>query len=258
MDLRKRLSQHMIIVAIGAFALLCVGISCSASAIALPSPTSTQLSQGDPDKATAKIQATPSLESALPPTVRSYPTETSAPTQSPTATLAPTPTDTAPPSETPAPTATTIPQTATAIANLTRVASTSAAKTETAGAKMSATAAAKGRLDASSTARAATQFAKLHPSPTPLPNFVPILGKIWTGVQVYYGKGASKAYGFEIRGGSEHCPSLPSGRGLRVRYPNGTEEWKDRDYIVGSGLFFVVAGDPAIDKMEWYVYSYCP
>ena len=92
------------------------------------------------------------------------------------------------------------------------------------------------------------------PVPSPTPKYVPVLAKIWTGVKVYYGQGDEKAYGFEVLGGSEDCPSIPSGKGLFVRYPDGNEEWKDRAYIVESGDFFVLTDDPAIPKLEWYEY----
>jgi hypothetical protein len=88
------------------------------------------------------------------------------------------------------------------------------------------------------------------------PKYLPLLGKLYTGVKVYYGK--LKAYGFEILGGSESCPTMPSGRGVYVLYPNGSEEWKDRLYLIGSDIFFVVEGDPAYTKMEWYEYPGCP
>ncbi len=96
-----------------------------------------------------------------------------------------------------------------------------------------------------------------EPTNTPPPHWVPLLGKIWTGVKVYYGTGDTKAYGFEILGGSENCPSLPSGRGVKVLYPSGSKEWKDREYLVSSGLFYVLDNDPAISAIQWYEYD-CP
>jgi hypothetical protein len=109
------------------------------------------------------------------------------------------------------------------------------------------------------------------PAPTSTPNhlatstselkvglrYVPIPAKIWTGVKVYYVWDDKKTYEFEILGGSDECRSLPSGLGIYVRFPGGSEEWKDRDYIVGSGDFFVLADDPAIYKLEWDEYP-CP
>ncbi|HEX2696483.1 MAG TPA: hypothetical protein VHM28_02170 [Anaerolineales bacterium] len=88
--------------------------------------------------------------------------------------------------------------------------------------------------------------------------YLPLLGRIWSGVKVYYGTLSEKAYGFEIIGGSEDCPSMPSGRGVKVKYPNGKEEWKDRTYLISSGLFFVKSDDPALSKLDWYVYNDCP
>lgn len=84
----------------------------------------------------------------------------------------------------------------------------------------------------------------------------PIVGNVWTGVKVYYGLGEHKAYGFEILGGSEDCTLID--RGIKVLYPDGSIEWKDRDYIVTSGLFFVQADDPQISTLEWREYSDCP
>lgn len=106
-----------------------------------------------------------------------------------------------------------------------------------------------------------TRTAKPSPTHTsaPMPpRYVPILGKIWRGVEVYYGTGSDKTYGFQILGGSEKCPSMPSGRGILVRYSNGTVEWKDRNYIVMSGIYFVREDDPAIRAMDWYVFPNCP
>ena len=95
------------------------------------------------------------------------------------------------------------------------------------------------------------------PQPTG-PTYAPLLGRIWSGVKVYYGLLPEKAYGFEIVGGSEDCPSMPSGRGVKVKFPNGKEEWKDRLYLVSSGLYFVTPDDPALSRLDWRIYSDCP
>ena len=78
---------------------------------------------------------------------------------------------------------------------------------------------------------------------------------IYAGVKVYYGD--AKTYGFEVLGGSESCSSLESGRGIKVRYDDGTVEWKDRRALITSGNYFVKASDPALDKEEWYTFSDC-
>lgn len=93
------------------------------------------------------------------------------------------------------------------------------------------------------------------PSRTPSPTFIPLLGHIYAGVDVYYG--INKAYGFEILGGVNDCDYFPSGQGVLVLYPNGSREWKDRWYLVSSGIFFVREDDPAIDSLEWRIYP-CP
>lgn len=90
------------------------------------------------------------------------------------------------------------------------------------------------------------------------PGYLPLLGRIWTGVKVYYGLLPEKAYGFEILGGSEHCSSMPSGRGVKVKYSNGKEEWKDRLYLVSSGIYFVEENDPALSNLSWQIYDDCP
>jgi hypothetical protein len=112
---------------------------------------------------------------------------------------------------------------------------------------------------------AATQVPTSTPSPKPTATlapptptatsdsgYVPMLGKVWRGVKVYYG--TDKALGFEILGGVENCSLLPSGRGLRVRYPDGSEAWKDRNAIVDAGIYFARSDDPATRAMDWQVY----
>ncbi len=71
----------------------------------------------------------------------------------------------------------------------------------------------------------------IPPDDMPVERWIPIGGRIWTGLKVYYGTGNEKAYGFEVLGGSENCPSMASGRGVKVLFPSGSEEWKDRDYL---------------------------
>lgn len=93
---------------------------------------------------------------------------------------------------------------------------------------------------------------------TQVERWIPIGGRIWTGLKVYYGTGSEKAYGFEVLGGSENCLSMPSGRGVKVLFPSGSEEWKDRDYLISSGLFFALESDPALSAMQWYEYYDCP
>jgi len=99
-------------------------------------------------------------------------------------------------------------------------------------------------------------------TPTDIPTvesvYVFPLAKIWTGVKDYYGSGDVKPEAFESLGGSDAYSSMPSGKGVYVKYANGTEEWKDRCAIISSGTFFVRRGDPAFSKMEWHVYNSCP
>ncbi len=75
------------------------------------------------------------------------------------------------------------------------------------------------------------------------------------GLKVYMGE--QKLLIFEIIGGG-NCPSMPSGQGYLVRYPDtGNEEWKDRRAMEESELF--VANDSrALYARDWKVYYDCP
>lgn len=75
------------------------------------------------------------------------------------------------------------------------------------------------------------------------------------GLKVYMGE--QKLFIFEIIGGGD-CPSMPSGQGYLVRYPDtGNEEWKDRRSMEESELF--VSNDSfALYARDWKVYYNCP
>jgi hypothetical protein len=93
---------------------------------------------------------------------------------------------------------------------------------------------------------------KDKPSITFTPGMANMLGNIWSGTEVYYGDPPDVV--FTILGGNDSCKLTPSNRGIYVEYPDGIREWKDRNYIITSGLFFVDQNDPAISKMEWLEY----
>lgn len=97
------------------------------------------------------------------------------------------------------------------------------------------------------------------PAPTPRPSvtYLPLLGHLFDGVKIYYGKGAAKAYGFEAVGGSDNCPMILGGRGVLVRYEDGTTEWKDRMYLLESGLYFVREDDPNRSSFLWNELANC-
>jgi ribosomal protein L34E len=84
------------------------------------------------------------------------------------------------------------------------------------------------------------------------PNWVPVLGNIRPGVKVYLGPGP-KTYWAEVVDIEEHHKMLlPDGtikefRGIRVRFPNGSIEWKDLDWLINQshGQFFIREDDPA-------------
>lgn len=75
------------------------------------------------------------------------------------------------------------------------------------------------------------------------------------GLKIYMGE--QKLYIFEIIGGG-NCPSLPSGQGYLVRYPEtGNMEWKDKRAMEESELF--VTNDPfTLYARDWKVYYDCP
>jgi hypothetical protein len=84
----------------------------------------------------------------------------------------------------------------------------------------------------------------------------PALAHLWTGVKLCDSN--SHEFVFEVLGGSEKylAPDGRRIRGLKVRYPDGTIEWKDRDWIVDSGQFVVRANDPALARQSWQEYEY--
>jgi hypothetical protein len=83
--------------------------------------------------------------------------------------------------------------------------------------------------------------------------YVDATGRLYTGVQLYYGP--NKMYVGEILGGNNHyvSPSGLSFRGVKLRMRDGSEEWKDRDAII-RGKWYVRRDDPAITRGEWYEY----
>lgn len=87
--------------------------------------------------------------------------------------------------------------------------------------------------------------------------YLTLAGNVFTGVKVYYGTGDTKTYAFEILGAAENCSAFPGGNGVKVMYPDGKSEWKDREYLITSGDYFVRKDDPARTKLEYYVYP-CP
>ena len=186
---------------------------------------------------------------------------TDSPSNSPSATHEPTSTHTATPTDTPTATTTFTPVPP---GTLTAIAATTGQAAETQDAQRTQTQAA---ANATRTAIALIPTSTRAATSTSAPDssgqhqareWLGAFGRIYSGVRIYYGTGSTKAYGFEILGGSENCPTLPSGRGLKVLYEDGTVEWKDRRAIIISGLYFIDADDPALDRIDWYVYTDCP
>jgi hypothetical protein len=81
--------------------------------------------------------------------------------------------------------------------------------------------------------------------------YLPASSHLWTGAKIYFGE--QRTYIFEVLGGNENYVS-PSGdkiRGLKVRYPNGNEEWKDRNALISGNQYWVKADDPALKEERW-------
>jgi hypothetical protein len=76
---------------------------------------------------------------------------------------------------------------------------------------------------------------------------------LWSGVKLYYGP--NKYYVFEVVGGNDNYRSSSGKtiRGLKVRFPNGNEEWKDRNYIIKGENYWVKESDPALREERWHV-----
>ena len=82
-------------------------------------------------------------------------------------------------------------------------------------------------------------------------------GNLWTGVKLYYGSGPEKRYVGEVLGGNDKYVDPYTGRkfrGLKIRMSGGSTEWKNRKAVIAWG--YVKRDDPALDRMEWYVYEY--
>jgi len=76
-------------------------------------------------------------------------------------------------------------------------------------------------------------------------------GNLWAGAKLYYG--ADRRYVAEVLGGNERYTDPLTGRtfrGLKVQYPDGHAEWKERNVVI-SGPWFVKADDPALAAERW-------
>lgn len=79
---------------------------------------------------------------------------------------------------------------------------------------------------------------------------------IWTGVKIYYGP--HKTYIGEVLGGNEKYVDPVTGRqfrGLKLIMYNGSIEWRERKDIE-IGKYYVKDNDPALKKMDWYIYRW--
>ena len=112
-------------------------------------------------------------------------------------------------------------------------------------------------FDVSTGAAAAAPSSAAAAGGTKPSSFIGLAFHVFNGVKVYYGY--DKAYGFEVIGatGSGDCPIAPSGQGLFVKYPNGTQEWKDYDAMVYSGNYYIGANDPNRSGPKLSGYNSC-
>ena len=112
-------------------------------------------------------------------------------------------------------------------------------------------------FDVSTGAAAAAPSSSAAAGGTKPSSFIGLAIHVFNGVKVYYGY--DKAYGFKVIGatGSGDCPIAPSGKGLFVEYPNGTQEWKDYDAMVYSGNYYIGANDPNQSGPKLSRYNSC-
>lgn len=84
------------------------------------------------------------------------------------------------------------------------------------------------------------------------PEYYPLLMHIYRDVKVYFGDDQVKTFAFTIIGADDDCGITPSGKGVLVKYPDGTKEWKDRVYLLSVG--YVRSDDPFINlpRMDYY------
>lgn len=86
--------------------------------------------------------------------------------------------------------------------------------------------------------------------------YIKAYGNIWVGVELYFGP--NKSYVGQVLGGNDHYIDPTTGRtirGIKIRYNNGSEEWKNRDAII-NGYWYVKENDPAISAQRWREYTF--
>lgn len=78
---------------------------------------------------------------------------------------------------------------------------------------------------------------------------------LWEGVKLYYGEGVDKEYVFEVLGGNDNYIMANGGkiRGVLVKYPDGSIEWKNRDYIIQGNKYWIKSSDPALVLKSWKI-----
>ena len=89
--------------------------------------------------------------------------------------------------------------------------------------------------------------------------WLPASSHLWTGVVVYIGKEPQSAIpSFVAVGGNRNHFDAKSGQtynGVKVMHESGTYGWVNRDIMGRSGVYWVKADDPAIQKQDWKTFT---
>lgn len=100
------------------------------------------------------------------------------------------------------------------------------------------------------TAAPARQFA------SPTQQWVRASGNLWAGEKLYFGPDpATRWLVGEVLGGNDRHTDPVTGqtyRGLKIRYPDGHSEWKERNAVI-SGAWYIKRDDPALAAERWAV-----
>lgn len=74
-------------------------------------------------------------------------------------------------------------------------------------------------------------------------------GNFWSGVKLYQNSTCSEPFATVLGGNDRHQFADGVKRGVKVQYPNGSEEWKEREAMA---RFYVKGDDPAIESKQWF------
>ena len=88
------------------------------------------------------------------------------------------------------------------------------------------------------------------------PGWYRLSSHIWPGVKLYTGIGPNKGYVAEIVDFDDHHREIDFDgtirefRGIRLLYPSGELEWKDRSAFIRKPYLFVRMDDPALPSFQ--------